>query len=834
MTISPSKKANSNPLIPGVNDTIAAKPVVVSDGTLGGNTINNHAKDSPPVTLTEKPTKYPTNEPDAEHGYIANTASLTTVGEYQNQALMDMLNSDDYDLNMLNSLRQPAYKFRLFMTTEHELVLGAKKSSITELYKTLDSIPQVTIAESGVTVGFNIQEVEIEQACGPGFRNRSSYMTAMKMTIVEPMSASMMEAILNASMSLGIQNFAKVWYYVELSFHGYNEDGSINESPLKDMNLINGGRWVYQVAISNIAVHMDEGGATYHLTCVPYSMLAFEDDTCGRVPDVINVSGGTIKEFCDDLGKKLTQSWTDRYVGEIYKFNFVIKEINDDTEKRNPGNFHLKQGETDPIRNLSLKAGADKTPTGQIPRGTSINDLLIFLYSHCEEAQKMMLDTSTTAALEDGDGPSVNFNGKDYRVPIVPMIEADVKITGYDPVTGNYMKDITYTIWSYRSYTSNLCVSQFDKIKKDPRVATKIAKELKDRGYLKKRYEYRFTGLNTEVIRYDLDYNFAFSAVLPKLSGWRADANDVSDHEKRNESLADGASMKKEKNETNAKDAKNLTPGQIQEKLTQINDDITSVEDQLAAIDKDKNAINPKTNKPYTDAERKQLKQQLDKLMADRASLKQAADAARAASNKQAAQRRDEIEKSGMKNVYAEDAQPGKSSYAMTYIQAHDEASQASGNGFIGQWHRGSSLAGAVMNQLYEPVINALASISLEIRGDPFWIGYSHLERRAIISGGHTHDSKSVLPNYLEGDSTMALIFKFPSAIGDSGELIMRDDDVFNGLYRVTTVKSVFSGGEFRQTLQAMKLELITPILTNPQTETGGTQTKTSGTVEGN
>lgn len=830
MTISPSKKANSNPYIPGVNDTATVAPAA-GDGTLGGNNINNHDKDRP-VTLTEKPTNYPTNEPDAAHGYIANTASLTTVGEYQNQALMDMLNSNDYDLNMLNSLRQPAYKFRLFLTTEHDLIVGAKVSNITEMYKTLDSIPQVTIAESGVTAGFNIQEVEIDQACGPGFRNRSSSMSSMKMTIVEPLSASMMEAILNASMSLGIQNFAKVWYYVELTFHGYNEDGSINESPLKDMNLINGGRWVYQVSISNIAVHMDEGGATYHLTCIPYPMTAFEDDTCGRIPDTINVSGETIKDFCDDLSKKLTQSWSDRYLGEVYKFNFDIKEIKDDP--RDPGTFRLTQTENDPIRNLSLTAGDKKVPTAQISRGLTINDVIIFLFAHCEEAQKMMLDTATAASLEDGDGPSVNFNGKDYRVPIVPYIEPDIKVTGYDPVTGHYMKEITYTIWAYRSYTSNLCVSQFDKIKKDPRVATKIAQELKDRGYLRKRYEYRFTGLNTEVIRYDLDYNFAFSSILPKLSGWRADANDVSDHEKRNESLSDGASMKKEKNETNAKSAKNLSPAQIQEKLTQINDKVDSTEDALTKIENNKNAINPNTDKPYTSAERKQLKAQRDKLISERQTLKQGATEARDASNKQAAQRRDEIEKSGMKNVYAEDAQPGKSSYAMTYTQAHDEAAQAAGSGFVGQWHRGASLAGAVMNQLYEPVINALASISLEIRGDPFWLSYSHLERRAIISGGHTTDSKSVLPNYLEGDSTMALIFKFPSAIGEYGELVMRDDDVFNGLYRVVTVKSVFSGGEFKQTLQAMKLELITPILTNPAAETGGEQTKAAGTVEGN
>ncbi len=156
------------------------------------------------------------------------------------------------------------------------------------------------------------------------------------MTITEPLGASMTEAILNASMALGIQNFAKVWYYMELTFHGYNEDGSINETPLDGMNLANGGRWVYIIDITNMEVHMDEGGATYRLSCVPYTMHAFDDDQVGRLPDMLNVTGGTIKEFCDDFASKLTKSWSDRYVGEIYKIKINIKPVQDDNRDPQP------------------------------------------------------------------------------------------------------------------------------------------------------------------------------------------------------------------------------------------------------------------------------------------------------------------------------------------------------------------------------------------------------------------------------------------------------------------------------------------------------------------
>ena len=115
-----------------------------------------------------------------------------------------------------------------------------------------------------------------------------------------------------------------------------------------------------------------------------------------------------------------------------------------------------------------------------------------------------------------------------------------------------------------------------------------------------------------------------------------------------------------------------------------------------------------------------------------------------------------------------------------------------------------------MLNQLYLGYNQSLMDITVEIRGDPYWLGYSAIERRLTLNGGASPDKNSLVPNFQEGDNTFALVLRFPWAISDtSGIPEFRNDDVFNGLYRMLTVRHNFSGGQFTQTLQARKLELL-------------------------
>ena len=809
-------------LTPTIPLTQPAAPVLTQPTPVNLNSMDPLPQVVPASSSTTTQSATTVNPPGVVTNPDGTTSRNANISDVQNQSLLDVLANGTYDDNLLDAVNNPAYKFRLYLTSEHELVTSATSNQqYDDLLKTLDALPQIVIAESGVTAGFNIRDVEMEQTCGISYKSRSNVVTSFKIVITEPGGSSMMEAILNASMAMGIQNFAKTWYFLELSFTGYNEDGSYAYNPFSQTSgtvLPNGGRWVWVITINDMDVHMDEGGSTYTLSCVPFDMIAFDDNTCGRVPDAIQCSGSTIKEFLDDFCTKLQASWAKRYLGEIYKFSINIRDDNaagSGQAWKNPGAFTLTQTDQDPTHGLSLQKGTNGGVTATIPADTSVNDVITFLYANCKQAQAIMIDVTDPENLTDqGDATGVNvtFNGKSYRVPILPVVEPLVIVFGYDPITGQYMKNITYNIWCYRTYNTNICTDQFaNMVKNDGAVAGQLAKELMTKRYLRKRYEYRYTGLNTEVLRFDLNYNFAYAAQMPRLTGWK-NTRDANTHQaKYNEKI------KGDQPNEIAKSTGSTSLSNVQ--ISQLSDQISSLQakyNTANAIANGSVTVDPTTKQPYTkDAIAAQatnaqnIQNQLNGLTA------QVQNARNDFNTRIDLAKHDLETNNANRRLYAEDEVTGQSSYQLTYVQSHTDDINSAQQGFIGPWHRGASLVGAIMNQMYEPITTSLTQIDLDIRGDPFWISYSNLERKSMLVGGLQHTTDSPVPNYPEGDATIVLTFKFAATLDTNGNPLIRSDDVFNGLYRVINVTSKFNSGAFTQTLKAIKLPLITTIKPN-------------------
>jgi len=755
---------------------------------------------------------------------VLNPASASTsavVQEITNEQLAQLIeNESNYFPNSLSSLYNYAYHFKFYLTSEEDLVVSAgKQPDLNNLHKILDSLPKVIIAESGVTTGFNIKEVEIENILGPNYDNRGAgEIKNMRMTIVEPLGTSLMESILSAAISLDVQNFLKMWYFIELTFTGYDEHGNVIPNAVAEsMRLQNGGRWVYRVKITNMEMHMDEGGATYNIDMIPQAMEGFDDGQCGCVPDTINVSGGTIKEFCDNLATNLTKAWSDRYAGELYKFNFQIHPIKD--VNKDPNTFVIVPSEDDPMDGLSLKSQVTTTQNGRggsgpttghsagtIGKGVRIPDIIGYLYAHCDEAQKLILDVNQPGVLEDSksetrDSTSATYNGKKYRIPIVPIVEPEVIITGYDEITGQYMKDITYHIYGYRNFTTNLTPEQDENHNADPKVSYDMVSDLLNRGFLKKKYEHRFTGLNTEVIRFDLDFNFAFNAILPKFTGWNADVRAYSTHASYNPNNNQNANSAIEAayNELKSNPSK-LTIKQKSKLLYAANQTL----DTYTSI-----ATAPSSDTSVTDKQRRDAQKQVSIAKDVVSRLEKPVKESRTASLAARKAQINQLHQRANLSIFAEDLMPGDNPFKITYVEQNNESVQASGTGFVGPWHKGASLVGALFNQLHQPLVQALTSVSLDIRGDPYWLGRSSLEKTAFHNGALIPSSKDLIADGTDGDCAMSLIFKFPYKIDPvSGVPLIRRDDVFTGIYRVINVKNSFIDGQFKQTLQGIKIDL--------------------------
>lgn len=733
--------------------------------------------------------------------------------------LQEIMSADDFLPNELSKLHLPTYKFKLFMTDERDLFTRAGIGSLQNLYAALDQMPQAILAESGATAGFNISSVTMEEMVSPGFQNRNTGLTTMKIAINEPNGSSFIETIARSAQKLGISNYQNFWYFLELTFQGYTEDGEIVNNALGEANLPSGGRWIYQINITNCEVKMNEMGSSYDLTCRPMTLNAFEDTMVGAVPDNINVSGATIGEFMKNFADELTKKYDERYAGRIFNFAFKNRPLEGSNANIDPNSFRLQQTENDPINTLSLsQATSGNGVTAQIPMGTRISDVIDFIWVSCEDAQKVMLDTSSPEKVQDGD-KKPTFNGKPYRESVVPKVEADVKVTGYDPITNCYMQDITYNIYGYYTYAPNLCPSQaLNAADENQNVGGKIATKLKEKGYLRKKYDYRYTGLNTEVIRFDLDFNFAFASVLPRLTGWRADLASVTDAERR--AKESGEIQGTEPTEISANGQQNTEGGRPRDAIqpdpnvsneqvaANINSNLSLTNDSIEELERKLKQEKEGANDP----ERVAAIERAIKAARDaRDSLRGDAEAQRKAHAESQAKKAIEVAKIGTFFSEDESNTVPEAAYKIRYRQAGDErASQAGGSGVLGHWHRGGSLTGALLNQLYQPTVTSLVRIDLEIRGDPYWLGLSNMERRAVLNDiVKPEEMYSKLPNFSEGDNTFALTLRFPSNIDpDTGSLVFRTDDVFNGLYRVNRVQHTFSDGNYTQKLSAMKLDL--------------------------
>jgi hypothetical protein len=143
----------------------------------------------------------------------------------------------------------------------------------------------------------------------------------------------------------------------------------------------------------------------------------------------------------------------------------------------------------------------------------------------------------------------------------------------------------------------------------------------------------------------------------------------------------------------------------------------------------------------------------------------------------------------------------------------------AEGQGFGAD--RSVVLYGNIMGQIYAKRLDQLLSIEMEIRGDPYWLGLTNIERLKELNtdadestfGASPTRANSASPpyaNYNNYDACFLLMFKSGSQPSDSdGFMHFQDSNFFNGVYLVLEVTHKFSQGKFTQKLVAQRLPTV-------------------------
>lgn len=726
----------------------------------------------------------------------------------------DISNNTQYTMafepNVLDTFDTPSYKFRFFMTKQS---LFMKQE-----YGTRDD--QITIAESGVTA-IGIHSVRIEDAHGTLAENGATS-TSLKIdfTLKEPFNASLYDLMYEASLELGIGNYLKCPYFLELVFTGNDATTSIPTN-------ITDRKWIWPMFINKVDATVDASGTTHEFSCAHIRDFTMTDEF-GVIQEPINVANNltTLRSAIQFLGSEITNKQKHRE-HQVYE---NVWEIN----VSGPNADRLLESEIipeEPDKNTS------KHDSSQFTEGTSIQKILDMLLSSTkfmqEEAEKAKMSSGNSGGGSGADEADSRVFKKLYK------IHTDMEYLQYDPGIGDYARRFIYEIVTYD--TASLTVSP-DEGKNTEKNSQESLDVTMRKGRMRKHYNYIYTGLNQQVEKFDFRFNMAWHASLPRVSGNTSQynskttsgqlANDKKEqmYNTRAEWIESVRALERKK--ANAENHIGIENVSLADKsILELQNQLQTIEDKLNGFDSNGNKLinipseSDRENlireadriaqiidEKYTSVE--QIQYEVDLGSKDE-SVKQLADALK---NDEQVSKEIINKKFGdqfVEDLIFESATPSdgntKKILTLTYTEMQTESDSTGGNPVKDEKR---VLFSALFSQALKNPSGDLLSAEIIIKGDPFW-----LQPSDHISATKVKTTKELIEEQKnkeqpEGNAGLLLsenYLLFTAYLPDANRIFsgqptsMGKNTLINGVYGVLKSTHAFENGKFTQTLECTR-----------------------------
>ena len=729
--------------------------------------------------------------------------------------------------NILSSIQQPAYRLRFFMAEDNPM-LPSGAATYSDFYTKLNNRRQTTLAASGVT-GLNILSLQITTIPALNKQTRNMSATTMTMVMKEIMGVNFMDDMAQAAKSLKIRNLSKCPYFIEISFHGYSEDGAMVDNVCDGAAFPNGGVWIYQVGIKNIASELDDTGTKYTLTLFPYQEKLYEQSNL-QIPEAMTIEGATVGAILNGVAERWNASIEDSYGFQNNKYKFVIPKV----QAKNGTVVDILGAKITPVQdNFAYKRSYAMDPAGNngavkvhLPKNMAVNDIVELVLANSDAAQKLGMDVTTAEAF---NGAVKSDPKAAMRECIIFKAECTADLMGdatgqdsYDFSLENYVLEFTIHVLPY--YTQVPILERQDVITaQDAKVQAQNAINLRQRGYLSKRYDYLYTGLNTEVKHVDIKFNLVWQAMLPRVLGTGITQESLAPQDKKNVDprvVADEQSAK-------LKEA-NAVLRQVREKEEEHNLNQSEITRLTTAGKKEEAEKLRKADEESWSPYIKELntpegQAKLSAAAKTKAEAVVKLQAARNEINSTRLQQYNTVSTRSSLHEFA-DAQVLENEnetfkIPVSFVQRTDEETAKVGSVMNDYYTNDRSVFGAVLGQMYGPMKDSLSQIAMDIKGDPYWLGASNFEsgyRLAVRPADEVIRSFDApvqdymqRPDYTKGDILFLLSFKYPHGLGESGSPIMKNNDFFTGVYQTIKVTHKFESGYFSQRIEGNRMPLI-------------------------
>jgi len=638
--------------------------------------------------------------------------------------------TDFFNINWLGNILQ-----NLFVNYTYHIQFGiVHPKKVNNLDLENDGI---VIAETGVTSRYQVESLVATNLVGWNTSIRSGFAFQGTLELYEPLGLTFYETLYNNAEDLGIESPLRAGFIIGVSFLGSDYEGSyINNVPVYN----------YPVLISNINSVPTEGGTRHTIEFVSIFNSSYDswNDTLQQQITIQNVK--TFGEFIEKLNlqiEKLNILKKDKDV--IYPDNYTVTITKSNDQDLSSVDFTNFKFAVDEGKNYNDMINLNKSQEGYdftIPKGSTITDTISMAYLSTDEAQKHVTIKDTDGQKNDSTTNAEIIEC--YPLPVFFKIDTDIEFGPWDSKRNDYQRKIVYKI--IPTFETNII---YDMVSNTSITENKSIQEARVKQYAKynlmrKRYNYWYTGSNTDILNFNFNLNNAWFSLQPvqrgSVNGTGFDLN------KR--AIENDYKIDKENEELNP-----LSKGNIVKNATKL--DNKSGTKLLTG-----NRIGSESNnrvKSFTYAEQSYFNNKTNKVTDVPIRFKIAE------TNKET-------------NLF-----PSGKNLASNVLM------------------------GSVFSNLLGE--SSLVSINIDIIGDPYWLGVNNTLLKNK-SKQFKEQIEPDYVDFKKGSNAFFLEIQLPKETlytGDQSGVSKKTTNVIEGIYIVTSVTNSFQDGQFTQTLTAIR-----------------------------
>lgn len=623
-----------------------------------------------------------------------------------------------------------------------------------------NSTKKIIISESGATE-VSIRSLELNQTVGPNEQDRNVNISTMHMTIFDPFSVDIYEKLQAAAIQLQLNDYNNAVFLLEIKYMGYDsKTGAYNTSIY--------GTTTIKCIITEIRTSVTLSGSEHSLDLVEVNNIGSMDDY--MLIDrslIIQPNTNTLGDTLNNLSLQLNDTIKQNYNGiDMVSYRFVDEPY--------PTRY-IKDGVVRPfdlitkIDNTDLNESQRNPSEINAPKSSSIQDIIIQLLSNSSTAVKLLGNQNSDNITFDPD----SIYGIGHKIIV------SVQYGTWNTLYSKYKKTITYKIVPFLHYNIYNSPQNIENTLTDELTIKKF-QDICNYGELKKEYNYQYTGKNTDILNFDIKttmyYNFLFLPAMANVS-----YSSVT-------SKAGFDTLKSRLNDNN-------------NTINQLKSDNVNLTKQLQDNPNDSsinNQISTNTNK-------------ITSLIEENKKIASESD-----SNDQTAYTlKSDFMKSMNQNTYIDDLDTTSLSRSYNIIKPSslltNMVNPISNSGYLETTKDDNQgIYAALMSQYYGSTTNALQSVNIDIKLDPYWITgkNNNLDGKVV---GITIEDYGLQNYFKDGFCHFLLNYQTPNGLNEkTGNINLNLSDLYSGVYQVISVSSRFEEGKMIQTLNGNKLCTLT------------------------